>query len=206
MSRTLLEDKDHWIATEGDGSESSELTVLRLADKVLLGSATVPLDKLKTALRRAPSPRRSWDDFFLDMAALIASRSKDPSTKVGAVIVDMQRRVVSMGYNGFPRGVNDSQERLGDRTKKYPMTLHAEVNAILFAERELKGGTVIYIWPSPPCTRCAAMIIQAGIDEVVCPPPSKDMLSRWKEELDMAKELLNEAMVGFDYVGEAVEP
>lgn len=217
MSKTLLDDNDHWIATEGGreevvGAERSEL-VLRISQRVpgvvggylAAGEVTVPLNKLHTALRRAHGPRRSWDDFFLDMAALIATRSKDPSTQVGAVIVDGNKRIVSMGYNGFARGVDDSGERLNNRDVKYPLTLHAELNAILFAHGDLEQCT-IYVWPSPPCTRCAAAIIQTGgIIHVVSPPASKDMLSRWKAELELAEDVLAEAGVVYVALGEAVE-
>ncbi|NCA14162.1 MAG: hypothetical protein EBS89_08535, partial [Proteobacteria bacterium] len=76
-----------------------------------------------------------WDRWFLGLAHYVSTASKDPSTKVGAVIVDAERRVVSVGYNGLPRGVEDSEERLHNREVKYKMIIHAERNAILFAQR-----------------------------------------------------------------------
>ena len=105
--------------------------------------------------------RYRWDMRFLDMAKLISSWSKDPSTQVGSVIVDSNNRVVSVGYNGFPQGISDDS-RLDNRETKYKMILHAERNALLFAQRPLEGCT-IYTYPFMPCPSCASMIIQSGL-------------------------------------------
>jgi len=107
-----------------------------------------------------------WDKRFLDMAMLVASWSKDPSTGVGAVIVDEHKRIVSVGFNGFAKGVHDLPEHLEHRPTKYEKIIHAEMNAILFAQRPLDTCT-LYIYPLPPCARCAACIIQSGIRNVV---------------------------------------
>ena len=106
-----------------------------------------------------------WDKRFLELAKHIAQWSKDPSTKVGAVIVDDQRRIISTGYNGFARGVLDIDERLSNRDQKLDMIVHGEINAIVFA-REPLCGTTLYTWPFMPCSRCAAIVIQAGIKTV----------------------------------------
>jgi len=135
-----------------------------------------------------------WDRRFLDLAASIAQWSKDPSTKVGAVIVDEQLRIVSTGYNGFPQGVVDSPERYEDRDTKYRMVLHGEVNAILFAKRDLAGCT-LYVHPFMPCARCTAIVIQAGIKRVVFPPASEAILSRWADDLELSKMMFAEAGV-----------
>jgi dCMP deaminase len=103
-----------------------------------------------------------WHERFLTLAEHIAQWSKDPSTKVGAVIVDPQRRIVSTGYNGAPQSVSDVADV--PRERKLMRTLHAEANAILFAKRDLTGCT-IYV-THHPCAHCAAMIIQAGITTV----------------------------------------
>ena len=84
---------------------------------------------------------RKWNMRFLEMAKMVGSWSKDPSTKVGAVIVDDNRRVVSLGYNGFPKGVADNN-RLEDRNEKYKMIVHAERNALLFANVSVKDATI----------------------------------------------------------------
>ena len=90
-----------------------------------------------------------WDLRFLELAKLVSTWSKDPSTKVGAVIIDDNRRVVSVGYNGFPKGVRDSEHRLGNREVKYNYMVHAERNAMLFANSIPKNST-IYTYPFCP--------------------------------------------------------
>lgn len=129
----------------------------------------------------------SWSERFLALAQLVASWSKDPSTKVGAVVVDSQNRVVSVGFNGFPRRVADD-ERLLDRVQKYELIVHAEISAVLFAGRPVEGCT-IYTWPLPPCSRCAAVLIQAGIRKVVSPPAPE----RWRESCAAGRRILVEA-------------
>lgn len=133
-----------------------------------------------------------WHEFFLGMAKYVSKKSKDPSTKVGCVIVDDRWRVVSVGYNGFPKGITDD-ERLNDREIKYQMVLHAEQNAILFAERCLKGCT-IYTWPFQPCSICASTIIQAGIKRVVTVP---NTTGRWEENFELARKNFMDAGVEF---------
>ena len=124
----------------------------------------------------------------MELAKLVASWSKDGSTKVGAVIVDEQRRIVSTGYNGPPQGVKDEY---ADRTQKLRRTLHAETNALAFAQRNVRGCT-IYV-THPPCSQCAAQIIQHGIRKVVFDLPTYNFLTRWgddyKESLAMFSEV-----------------
>lgn len=128
-------------------------------------------------------------------AVTAAAKSKDPSTKVGAVIFDRDYRIVSIGYNGFPRGVNDSLDRLGNRATRLFGTLHAEDNAILFADRDL-SGCGIAVWPLPPCAHCAARIVQTGIIRVFMPVVDMDRLERWRESFDLANQFFKEAGVG----------
>lgn len=130
-----------------------------------------------------------WDKRFLSMAKHISDWSYDPSTKVGAVIVD-GKRIVSMGYNGFPQGIKDDQ-RLLDRATKYKMVVHGEINAIMFAHRDLSGCT-LYTYPFMPCSNCAANVIQAGIKRVVSCEYDNP---RWIENLKMSTSLFNEADV-----------
>ena len=110
-----------------------------------------------------------WDTYFMALAHLSSSRSKDPNTKVGAVIVDEKHRIVSIGYNGMPRGVDESQfpwERTGGfLDTKYAYVVHAELNAILNSQRTVNGCT-IYV-SLFPCNECAKAIIQSGISEIV---------------------------------------
>lgn len=131
-----------------------------------------------------------WDDRFLALADHIAGWSKDPSTKVGAVIVRPNRTIASVGYNGFPRGVNDDPERLNDRPVKYAMTVHAEANAILSADGRLDGCT-LYVTPLHPCANCAALIIQSGITRVVARMPTDP--AHWADSFSKAKIMFDEA-------------
>ncbi len=112
----------------------------------------------------------SWDEYFMGVALLAAERSKDPSTQVGACLVDSQNRIISTGYNGFPQGCSDDSfpwnrdEALGET--KYPFVVHAELNAILNARGKLLENSKIYVGLFP-CNECAKAIIQAGVCEVV---------------------------------------
>jgi len=137
--------------------------------------------------------RMKWDHRFMRLAKAIAEWSKDPSTKVGAVIVK-DRRIIATGYNGFPAGIEDGEERLLDREVKYRCTLHAEANAILNAVAPVEGAT-IYTYPFPPCHECAKLIIQSGIERVVAREPMGKLNERWGESLSTARELFREAGV-----------
>lgn len=112
----------------------------------------------------------SWDEYFMGVALLSAQRSKDPNTQVGACIVNADKKIVGVGYNGFPTGCSDEElpwSREGNfLDTKYPYICHAELNAILNSiSRDLKGATV-YV-ALFPCNECAKAIIQSGIREVV---------------------------------------
>ena len=146
-----------------------------------------------------------WDHRFLALAKHISNWSKDPSTQVGAVITHTRsKRVVSMGFNGFPAGVEDNRERLDDRDTKYEMVVHAEQNALMFAGDRAEGCT-LYVHPLPPCARCAVMIIQAGIKRVVCDQPDFDH-QRWGEAAKIADTLFREAGLGVNYRQVGEEP
>lgn len=136
-----------------------------------------------------------WDQRFIDLAFHLSGWSKDPSTKVGCVVVGEDREIRSTGFNGFPRGISDDNERLTDRAKKYPLICHAEENAIMHAARigvSLKGNTAFVTWP--PCSRCARSLIQAGIKEVVYPTP-QEIPERWLEDFETSSGMLKEAGV-----------
>lgn len=139
----------------------------------------------------------NWDGRLLALAEHIAHWSKDPSTQVGAVITDPNRRIVSVGYNGFPAGVIDKTEWLNDRETKYALTIHAETNAILFAQRDLLGCT-LYTWPFMPCRRCAVLLIQLNFHRVVAPETPEDLLERWGKELRESYTILRAAGVEVD--------
>ncbi len=129
--------------------------------------------------------QEKWDKRFLGLCEHVSRWSKDPSTKVGAIITK-DIKVVSMGYNGLPQQVRDTPEILCDRTAKYKHILHAETNAILTAKTELSGST-IYTFPFLPCTKCASMIVQSGITRVVSIVCRDE---RWEERLKESKHFM----------------
>ncbi len=132
-----------------------------------------------------------WDQRFLKLARFISDWSKDPSTQVGCVITDSMMRIVSTGFNGLPSGVEDTIERLENRSIKYEMVVHAERNAIIDAKRDLNGLT-LYVWPLMPCSVCAAMIVQTGIAEVVAPITENERLAK-SCHLDLTETMFRES-------------
>ena len=118
-----------------------------------------------------------WDWRFLDLASHVAGWSKDPSTKVGAVIVNDKRQVLGMGYNGFPRGVDDDFQRYEDRETKLLFVAHAERNALDNTFTDSEGATLYSTLF--PCTDCAKGIIQRGIKRVVTTKPSETQYQRF---------------------------
>lgn len=137
---------------------------------------------------------QKWDRFFIGLAKYMSTASKDPSTKVGCVIVGPDREVRTSGFNGFPRGVSDDS-RLHDRAEKYPIIVHAEENAVAQAARigvSLLGCTAYTTFP--PCSKCARLLIQVGIEE--CVWPNHDIPKRWKEDMDRSRALMCEAGLG----------
>jgi dCMP deaminase len=133
-----------------------------------------------------------WHERFLSMAELVGSWSKDPSTKVGAVIVRPDRTIASLGYNGFPRGVKDEYQ---DRDHKLLRTVHAEMNAILSAREPVKGYT-LYVSPLFPCANCAAAIVQSGVSAVVARMGA--LRPEWQTSFDAAADLLAQAGVSVE--------
>lgn len=134
-----------------------------------------------------------WDKRFLDLAHHVATWSRDPSTQVGCIITNRLRQVVSTGFNGLPRGVDDDPARYADRPTKYLMTVHAELNAILQAGGDVRGGTA-YV-THPPCSQCAAVLIQAGIVRIVTVKPDAGMAERFRDSFAAAEIMLREAGV-----------
>ena len=120
-----------------------------------------------------PTINGKWDDRFMRLAREISTWSKDPSSQIGAVIVDDERRILSTGYNGFPRGIADTEERLNNKEEKYPRVVHAEMNALLsalYTGVSVKGAT-LYVWGLPVCADCTKSVSQAGIRRVVITYP-----------------------------------
>lgn len=148
-----------------------------------------------------------WDRHFISLALENARMSKDPATQAGAVIVGPDREVRSMGYNGLPRGIADTPQRLQDKDLKRSLIVHAEMNAILNAARigvSTRGCTLYLaltddsgqVWGGAPCTRCTVEIIQAGITEVVA-KPFKNQASYWTDSVEQARALLQEAQIQY---------
>ncbi len=136
--------------------------------------------------------RAKWDVRFLRIAKReVADWSKDPDERVGCLVVSPDRRSWTGGYNGFPVSVHDTAHRLGDRDIKNELSVHAELNAIYNARRDLTGWT-LYVTKAP-CMECAKAIIQAGIARVVCPPIRGS--SSWAVIQERAQSLLLEAGV-----------
>jgi len=152
--------------------------------------------------------RETWDEYFMGLANKVRQRSKDRSTKVGAVIVGPDKEIRSTGYNGFPRGVRDEVDERHERPAKYHWTKHAEENAIANAARvgtPTKGCT-IYVTTRPPCAGCAGLIDNAGIAEVVVETMEcskrKDGDS-WELQWKIAQEIFEEAGITLRLVNEA---
>lgn len=163
------------------------------------------IDSLRTHFEVDPDtdpasrPRGWWDLYFLRLAEQVSTASKDPSTRVGAVIAD-GKRFISSGFNGFAQGCDDDPAIYADREKKYSRVVHAEVNAILFSGRRLDGCT-LYTVPFQPCDRCAGIVIQSGIKRVVAPACPPDLRGRWAASLDSAERQFREAGVVLDLIG-----
>lgn len=139
-----------------------------------------------------------WTRRYMDMAKEISTWSKDPSKKVGAVAVGAKGQILSQGYNGFPRGVKDTDDRYNVREVKYKYVVHAEMNCIYNAchTGASLDGAVLYVYGLPTCSECAKGIIQVGISKVIMEYP-KDLPVQWEESLVLTKEMLREAGVMF---------
>lgn len=139
-----------------------------------------------------------WDDYFLGMAQEVAKASKDPSSKVGAILTRDKFRIGD-GFNGFPQKLRDDYELLKNRDEKYPRIIHAELNAIFAAKQDLSGCTCYCTLPS--CSRCAANLIQVGVTRVVFMGDNIDYKLRWKTDLDRSRAMFREAGVEYWEVG-----
>lgn len=119
-----------------------------------------------------------WDFRFLDQAKLVSTWSKDPSTQTGAVIVAPNGSVVSQGFNGFPSKMRDVPELYANREEKYSRIIHCEMNAAMYAKRDLTGCT-LYTYPFISCDRCFVHMLQWGVTRFVAPKANADQLTRW---------------------------
>ena len=146
-----------------------------------------------------------WNTRFMDLAKLIATWSKDTSTKVGCIVVDSGKRILTTGYNGFPRGVDDTIPARHERPVKYDFTEHAERNAMYNA---LTYGVslkdcIMYV-TFPPCVDCARGIIQSGIREIIyldMPADKTQNIPGWRDKLETSFKMFNEAGVIYKSLG-----
>ena len=155
----------------------------------------VAMKNLFVARGRPDIPARvsKWDRRFLELAIHVAAWSKDPSTKCGAVIIRPDKTVLSLGYNGFPRGMRDTPDEYADREQKLAKVIHCEMNAVLSAREPVKGCTLYTTGPN--CDRCAAHMIQAGITTFVFHDPEAGFAQRWEKEIERTWRFFHEAEV-----------
>ena len=146
--------------------------------------------------------RPSWDDYFKEIVQVTAKRSSCSRLKVGCILVK-DNRIIAQGYNGFPRGIQDTDLRYQDRELKYQYVVHAEMNCIYNAA--LNGssldGCTLYVWPLPVCRECCKGIIQSGIERVVSPDftdPVKE--ERWRESCSQTMDMFQEVGIDYEFV------
>src|SRR6056300_1484122 len=147
-----------------------------------------------------------WHQRFLRLAEEVAGWSKDPSRKIGAVAVGAQGQVLAQGFNGFPRGIDDSEERYNDRERKYELLVHAEMNVIYNATYNgvsLDGAT-LYVWGLPVCSDCAKGVVQVGIKRVIM--PAADYPDKWLESFEHTSDMFGEAGVEYEFIECDYEP
>lgn len=144
----------------------------------------------------------SWDKKYIRLAREISSWSKDPSKQIGAVAIGEKGQVLAQGYNGFPRGIEDTDERLNHRQTKYKYVVHAEMNCIYNATYNgvSLNGSTMYIYGLPVCSECAKGLIQVGIKRVVSTPITDATPETWVESTKLTKEIFEEAGVEYDFI------
>ena len=141
-----------------------------------------------------------WDERYMSLAKEVSTWSKDPSSKIGAVAIGDKGQVLSQGYNGFPRGIEDAKIRYDNRETKYKYVVHAEMNVIYNATYNgvsLNGAT-LYVYGLPVCSDCAKGIIQVGIKKVVV--PRMKIQDPWKESWQRSVQMFDEADVKWSMI------
>lgn len=151
-----------------------------------------------------PHPTQKWDERFLGVSREVSSWSKDPSTKVGAIAVDAQRKIVAQGYNGFPKNCNDSVEFYNNRDAKYARIIHAETNVICNACNSRIGlqDATIYIYGMYPCPECVKLLAQVQVARIVFQIGETQNLEKWKVDFETSKSLMRELHIGFTHYKE----
>ena len=143
-----------------------------------------------------------WRNRFLQRAKEASEWSKDPSRQIGAVIVDpVKKNILSSGYNGFPRGINDTEERLNNRELKYQLVCHAEMNCLYNASYigACLDGSFIYVYGLPICNECAKGVIQVGIRHAVVWVEG-DISQRWLDAWELTKEMFDEVGITYELI------
>jgi len=170
-STSTSTEQQQTVSIQNDDEEKEDSSTNSKYRDLLLKEANYdPNNQPSTTTKR--TNYLSWDDYFTAVAYLSARRSKDPSTQVGACIIDANRCIIGIGYNGFPRGCSDDalpwgrDAALPNLHQKYSYVVHAEVNAILNSGSKDVNGATLYV-DLFPCNECAKVIIQSGIREVV---------------------------------------
>lgn len=141
-----------------------------------------------------------WDARFLDLAQHVASWSKDPSRKIGAVAIGDKGQVLAQGYNGFPRGIEDSENRYNVREEKYKYVVHAEMNCIYNASWNgvSLNKSKFYVYGLPVCSECAKGLIQVGVKSILVKVPEVEATPLiWKQHEKLSKELFREAGIKY---------
>ena len=163
-------------------------------------------DYMGRKMREEDAKQLKWDKRFMTMASLMACWSKDPSSQIGAIVVNDERRILATGYNGFPKGIDDTEERLNNRELKYPLIVHAETNALmnaLYSGVSVKDATM-YVYGLPVCPECTKLIIQAGVRRVVIKPNTPMTPQTWVDLWDnQSAPMFKEAGVMVSTVGES---
>lgn len=139
--------------------------------------------------------KSTWDDRYMAIAKEVAQWSKDPNTKVGAVVVGDKGQILSQGYNGFPRGIHDTPERLNDRETKYKYVVHAEMNVIYNATYNgvSLDKSSLYVYGLPVCSECCKGIIQVGISVVYVSKECLELRPHWQESWMRSVDMFSEA-------------
>lgn len=156
-------------------------------------------EQLRFTLHRCAHSTK-WQRRFMNISKEVSSWSKDPSRGIGACCVTDDRRILVTGYNGFPKGIADTKERLEDKPTKYKHVIHAEMNCIYNAVEQgiqLRGST-LFVYGLPACSSCANGIIQAGIKYVVM--ECSEVPDTWSESWKETKEKFIEANIGFHFI------
>jgi len=141
-----------------------------------------------------------WDQRYLSLAHHVSSWSKDPSTQIGVVAVGDQGQVLAQGYNGLPRGIRDSWNRLSNRELKYKYIVHGEMNTIFNASynRVSLNGSTMYVYGLPVCSDCALGVIQVGVKRVVM--PEQEIPEHWHDSWELTKSMFEEAGVEYSFI------